>query len=186
MTSGRFKRLAQRLRVPLGFVIAPLFLVVAEPTWGSLVTGVGVSLAGLGMRAWASGHLRKMTELTTSGPYAHTRNPLYFGTFLMVAGVSIAGGEWWLVVVAAGAYLAVYLPVMQAEVETMRALFPDTYDAWASEVPLFLPRLVRAGATSRARFDGGLYVRYREYRAALGLAAVFAVLVAKIVLRGEV
>jgi protein-S-isoprenylcysteine O-methyltransferase Ste14 len=187
MTLGRFRRLAQRLRVPLGFVIAPLFLFFAEPTWPTIGAGALIAAIGLLIRAWASGHLRKMAELTTSGPYAHTRNPLYFGTLLMVAGVSIAGGQWWLVVMAAGAYLLVYLPVMYAEVETMRTLFPETYDRWASEVPLFVPRLAPARIVSGsqpARFDSRLYVRYREYRAALGLAVVFAVLVAKVVLRG--
>jgi protein-S-isoprenylcysteine O-methyltransferase Ste14 len=186
MTAGRLKRLAQRLRVPLGFVIAPLFLVFAEPTWTSVAAGAAVAGVGLSMRAWASGHLRKMAELTTSGPYAYTRNPLYFGTLLMIAGVSIAGGEWWLVVMAAGAFLAVYVPVMVAEVETMRALFPQSYDEWAAEVPLFVPRLSPARSVSArpgARFDSSLYVRYREYRAALGLVAVLAVLVAKIVFR---
>ena len=103
----------------------------------------------------------------------------------MVAGASVAGGEWWLVVVYAGAFLAVYVPVMLAEVETMRALFPNAYDAWAAEVPLFFPRLGRRDRAPRGPgFDRRLYVRYREYRAVLGLAAVFAVLVAKLVFRG--
>jgi protein-S-isoprenylcysteine O-methyltransferase Ste14 len=189
MTAVRFKGLAQRLRVPLGFVLAPIFLVVAEPTWISIGFGAVVAALGLCIRAWASGHLRKMAELTTSGPYAHTRNPLYLGTLFMVAGVSIAGGRWWLVILAVGAYVLVYLPVMYAEVETMRALFPDAYDAWATSVPLFVPRLSAAPPVSgahHARFDRRLYVRYREYRAALGLVAVLAVLVAKIVLRGVV
>jgi len=187
MTAGSFKRLAQRIRVPLGFVVAPLFLIFAAPTWVTLLAGALVAAVGLSIRAWASGHLRKMAELTTSGPYAHTRNPLYFGTLLMVGGVSIAGGRLWLVVLAVGAYLLVYLPVMFAEVETMRALFPDSYDRWAAEVPLFIPRLLAAPSASgatRARFDNRLYIRYREYRAAVGLVAVFAVLAAKLAIQG--
>jgi hypothetical protein len=187
MTAGRLRRLAQRIRVPLGFVVAPLFLVFAEPTWLTFAGGAVVAAVGLCIRAWASGHLRKMAELTTSGPYAHTRNPLYLGTLLMVAGVAIAGGVWWLVVVAVGAFLLVYLPVMYAEVETMRTLFPESYDRWAADVPLFVPRFAPArtvSASAGIRFDNRLYIRYREYRAALGLAAVFAVLAAKIALQG--
>lgn len=180
MTATELKQLAQRLRVPLGFVLAPVFLFFARPTLGSIAAGAAISIAGVALRAWASGHLRKMKELTTSGPYAHTRNPLYLGTFLMVAGAAIAGGRWWLGVLFATAYLLIYIPVMLAEIDTMRALFPGDYERWAATVPLFLPRLTPASTAARAaRFDGRLYLQYREYRAALGLLAVFAFLVVK-------
>jgi hypothetical protein len=126
-----------------------------------------------------------MQELTTSGPYAHTRNPLYLGTFLMVAGAALAGGRWWLGVLFAAAYLLIYIPVMLAEVDTMRALFPGQYDRWAADVPLFLPRLRPAPvAGGKARFDSALYLKYREYRAALGVLAVFGFLFVKMALEG--
>lgn len=179
MTVDRLKRIAQRLRVPLGFVLAPTFVVFARPTPASIAIGASVALGGVAIRAWASGHLRKMAELTTSGPYAHTRNPLYLGTFLIVIGASLAGGVWWLALAVAAAYLLIYVPVMLAEVDTMRALFPGAYDAWAADVPMFVPRLTPRGASGR--FDTSLYLRYREYRALLGLAAFLAVLAVKMV-----
>ncbi len=182
MTAVRLRQIAQRLRVPLGFVLAPAFLIFARPSSSSIAIGAVVALVGLAVRAWASGHLRKMAELTTSGPYAYTRNPLYFGTFLIVIGASLAGGVWWLAAATAFAYLVVYVPVMLAEVDTMRALFPGSYDGYARTVPLFVPRLTawrgaRDGA--EARFDPSLYVRYREYRAPIGLLAFLAVLAVK-------
>lgn len=180
MTVVHLKQVAQRLRVPLGFAIAPAFLLFARPSPLSIACGAGVAAVGVAVRAWASGHLRKMAELTTSGPYAYTRNPLYLGTFLIVVGASLAGGVWWLAAAASAAYLVVYVPVMMAEVDTMRALFPGNYEAYARDVPLFVPRLTPKGA--RGRFDSALYLRYREYRAALGLLAFLAVLAAKMVL----
>ena len=185
MTALRLKQLMQRLRVPLGFVLVPVFLFFAEPTWTSMVAGAALAVVGITVRAWASGHLRKMAELTTSGPYAHTRNPLYLGTFLMVAGASLAAGTWWLVLLVVSLFLLVYVPVMLAEVDTMRALFPEQYDRWAAEVPLFLPRLMPWRASDRKNeFDPQLYLRYREYRAAMGVAGVLAVLVAKLMFKG--
>src|SRR6266542_2512731 len=92
-----FKKLAQRIRVPAGFVLAPLLLISARPTLASLMAGAFVALIGLAIRAWASGHLKKNQELTTSGPYAHTRNPLYLGTFLLGTGVAVGGGAPWFV-----------------------------------------------------------------------------------------
>jgi protein-S-isoprenylcysteine O-methyltransferase Ste14 len=171
----------QRLRVPLGFVTAAVFLSFAHPSWRSLLGGFPVALCGVAIRAWASGHLKKNAELAVSGPYAYTRNPLYLGSFILATGCAIAGGNWWSGLLLLGFFLAVYLPVMQAEAEHMMALFADSYPVWARNVPLFLPRLtpwqpeVRE-AQQNARFDHRLYLRYREYRALIGLLVVFALL----------
>src|SRR5262245_5493976 len=86
----------QRLRVPIGFVTAILFAVTSQPTWSTLAVGVPIALLGILIRGWASGHLRKNAELATGGPYAHTRNPLYFGSFVMAIGCAICGGNWFL------------------------------------------------------------------------------------------
>src|SRR5262245_52859196 len=79
----------QRWRVPLGFAAAIAFLVFSRPTWRSLAIGAPLATLGLVVRAWASGVLRKNQELTTSGPYAYTRNPLYAGSFLMLIGCAV-------------------------------------------------------------------------------------------------
>ena len=84
----------QRWRVPLGFLCAALFILFARPRPMTLAVGAGVSLLGLLLRAWASGHLRKNDALATSGPYAYTRNPLYLGSFIMGLGFTLASGRW--------------------------------------------------------------------------------------------
>ncbi|MEO6050192.1 MAG: isoprenylcysteine carboxylmethyltransferase family protein, partial [Pyrinomonadaceae bacterium] len=70
------KRLIQRIRVPLGFLFAIVFLVFAAPTVFSLAVGGVVAALGVVIRAWASGHIQKASVLAVSGPYAYTRNPL--------------------------------------------------------------------------------------------------------------
>jgi len=169
----------QRLRVPIGFVTAILFIVFSRPNWRSLAVGFPVALAGALIRAWASGHLRKNAELATSGPYAHTRNPLYFGSFVMAVGCAIAGGSWlmgaWLVL----CFLAVYWPVMQAEAAHMRTLFGDAYARWSAEVPLLLPRLTPYRGGQARGFDLNQYLRHREYRALIGLGIVLGMLIMK-------
>ena len=88
------KRTLQRIRVPLGFGFAVLFLVFAQPTLWSLVIGSGIAAIGVFIRAWASGHIRKAETLAVSGPYAYTRNPLYVGSFIMGVGFTSAAGVW--------------------------------------------------------------------------------------------
>jgi protein-S-isoprenylcysteine O-methyltransferase Ste14 len=166
----------QRLRVPLGFLTAIVFLLGSKPCLWSLLLGGPIAICGAGVRAWASGHLRKNAELTVSGPYAHTRNPLYFGSFLMALGCSVAGGSVALGVFLTIFFLLIYWPVMRAEAAHMQTLFGDDYRGWASSVPLFIPRPTPFTTANARAFDLQQYLRHREYRAAVGLAVVMLIL----------
>jgi len=174
-----WRALLQRIRVPLGFITAILFVVFSRPGWYLLMAGIPLALLGALIRAWASGHLRKNAELATSGPYAHTRNPLYFGSFVMAAGCAIAGGVWWLAVWLLLFFLLIYWPVMQAEAAYMRTLFGDAYTEWSANVPLFFPRLTPYRSGQMRSFDFGQYLRHREWRALIGLGIVIFILIMK-------
>jgi protein-S-isoprenylcysteine O-methyltransferase Ste14 len=166
--------------VPLGFLSAVLFILFARPRPATLLVGAGVSFVGLFLRAWGSGHLRKNDSLATSGPYAYTRNPLYLGSFVMGLGFTIASGRCPLAVLFIALFLGIYLPVMRVESATLTQLFGESFQDYANAVPLFVPRLTpyRKGQT-RIGFDRTLYMRYREYRAALGLLIAWGLLVFK-------
>ena len=172
------KRFVQRIRVPLAFVFAIVFMVFARPTAVTLAVGTGVAFLGLFIRAWASGHIRKARELAISGPYAYTRNPLYLGTFLMGAGFTVAGGVWWLALLFSGLYIGIYLPVMRVEMDDIRTIFGSEFDEYARNVPMLIPRITVWKQTD-TKFDFQLYLRYREYRAALGVLLAIGVLAAK-------
>jgi len=171
----------QRWRVPLGFVCAAVFLLLARPRALTLAAGGSVALLGLGLRAWASGHVRKNHELAISGPYAYTRNPLYLGSFIIGLGFTIAAGRWILAAIFLLLFVCIYVPVMRIESRTLSRLFAESYSDYARQVPMFLPRLTpyRTGDAERSRFDIGLYVRYREYQASLGLLVAWVLLALK-------
>ena len=171
----------QRWRVPLGFLCGALFILFARPTPKALLIGASVSLLGLAIRAWAAGHIRKNAQLATSGPYAFTRNPLYFGSFLLGLGFTIASGRLLLGLLFAALFLGIYLPVMRVEASTMAQLFGENYENYRRSVPLFFPRIMpfRQGESAANKFDGSLYLRYREYRAALGLVIAWSLLLIK-------
>lgn len=187
----RLQHLAQRIRVPAGLVLAPLLIIAARPTPMSLLIGALTAILGLMIRAWASGYLRKNMELTVTGPYAHTRNPLYLGTFIMGGGIAIASGAWWFAVLYITLYLLIYVPVMIAEAETLDQLFPGDYPDYSRKVPLFVPRpssyrAPAADITDNARrFAWPQYMRHREYRAAIGVAIALVLLAAKYLLTGH-
>ena len=170
----------QRWRVPFGFLCAVLFLLLARPRPTTLLIGAVVSLIGLLLRGWAAGHIRKNDALAKSGPYAYTRNPLYLGSFFLGLGFTIGSGRWFLGLLFAALFLGIYFPVMRVESRTMQQLFGDAYSNYAGAVPLFFPRFTayRTGEANM-RFDRSLYLRYREYEAALGLLIAWSLLVVK-------
>ena len=169
------KRTLQRIRIPLGFLFAVVFLVCAKPTLLTIAIGSGVALIGLAIRAWASGHIRKARVLAVTGPYAYTRNPLYFGTFFLGLGFTVASGVWWLAILFAALFIGIYLPVMSVEAEDIRRIFGQDFDEYSRNVPMFFPRFTQ-WKKSDENFDFGLYLQYREYRAAVGAGVAIAIL----------
>lgn len=165
-----------RLRVPAGFLLVAAFLYFADPNTRSLAIGVPVAFGGVLLRAWAAGHLEKNRQLAVSGPYGYLRNPLYLGTLITAAGFVLAARRWELGLIFAVVFGGVYLPVIELEEQHLRSLFPS-YDAYASRVPLLLPRWRRPG--NPRRFTPGLYMVNREYEAALGFLAGLGVLLWK-------
>ncbi len=166
------------MRVPLGFLFGIVFLIFARPEFVTLTVGGAIGAVGILIRAWASGHIRKNQNLAVSGPYAYTRNPLYLGSFILGLGFTIASGVWWLGLIFAVLFLGIYLPVMRVEAGDLIDIFGEDYKEYARRVPLFFPRLTRY-KTSDVKFDMDLYLRYREYRAALGLVFALSILALK-------
>ncbi|MFN0277108.1 MAG: methyltransferase family protein [Pyrinomonadaceae bacterium] len=172
------KRTIQRLRVPLGFLFAVVFLLFAKPTVISLAIGGGIAFIGLTIRAWASGHIKKASVLAVTGPYAYTRNPLYVGSFIMGVGFTVASNVWWLALLFIALFIGIYLPVMRVESGDIRQIFGEDFDEYEQNVPVFIPRLTpwkKAGG----KFDFGLYLQYREYRAFWGVIVAVGILAAK-------
>lgn len=170
-----YSEAAKRLRIPLGFVMGIAYVVFARPTWGSLALGGGIALLGLLVRGWASGHIEKNAQLATSGPYAHTRNPLYFGSFLVAAGFAVAA-HWSLLVAVVAFFGLVYYPTMQREIANIHGRFPAAYSTYARNVPLFFPRGTpwRGDPGSTNGFRWTLYMRHGEWKA--GLTYVLAMI----------
>jgi protein-S-isoprenylcysteine O-methyltransferase Ste14 len=183
---NRWSTLARRIRVPLGFVFAALYLWLARPSWRSIGAGVIIVVPGLLLRAAASGRVQKSLELTTTGPYAYSRNPLYLGTLIMAIGFVVAAWNAWIAIAAGLIFIFIYFPVMRWEEDYLRAHFPE-FAIYAQNVPRFLPRLNawrNAAAASGAEnpgFSRELYFQHREYNSVLGAVAVAAGLLLKLV-----
>lgn len=176
-----WSRVARRIRVPLGFIFAALYLWLAQPRWYSLVAGGAITAMGLSLRALASGHVRKNAALTTTGPYAYTRNPLYVGSLIIALGFAVAARSLWVVLTIVVLFVAIYIPVVRSEEKFLRAQFPE-YDDYARRVPRFFIRF-RNLPDAGGSFSRALYLQHREYNAIVGAALMMAALVAKLLWR---
>ncbi|MEI9968093.1 MAG: isoprenylcysteine carboxylmethyltransferase family protein [Terracidiphilus sp.] len=191
-SSGQWswQRIARRIRVPLGFLTAIVFLIeVARrpPHPAAIAWSLALVLPGLALRAAASGTVKKNRELAVTGPYAYTRNPLYLGSTLIAAGFALALLSWPVALLLAAGFAAIYIPVIASEERFLRATFPE-FESYCRSVPRFIPRLTAArmpresgqAAVSEpvtdAATDGfsfGLYLKHREYNSALGAALLY-------------
>ena len=168
-----------RWRVRLGYPVSAFVLLLARPSPRSILAGAAVGTIGLWVRARAAGHLRKQEVLTITGPYAYTRNPLYFGSFIVSIGAAIAARSWPSALVLFGYFAVFYSFVMRREERELYQHHGDAFREYARAVPLFLPRLTPAKLSfaSDASFSFAQYNRNREYRAAIGFLLLLLVLV---------
>ncbi|HET7695596.1 MAG TPA: isoprenylcysteine carboxylmethyltransferase family protein [Vicinamibacterales bacterium] len=170
--SPRITEALARRRVPLGYALALLAFWLADPTPRSLAIGAALAAAGEALRIWAAGHLEKGREVTTSGPYAFTRHPLYAGSAVMGAGFAVASNS-----IAAAAVVIAYLAAtitaaIRSEEAHLTDKFGERYPAYRQG----------AAAPEPRRFSAARAVRNREYRALLGVLGTFALLAAKLFL----
>ncbi|MGD0914364.1 MAG: isoprenylcysteine carboxylmethyltransferase family protein [Terracidiphilus sp.] len=186
----RWKRVSRRIRVPLGFIAAIIYLFELwrrAPRPGAIAWSLALVLPGLWLRAYAAGYVKKNRELTVTGPYAHTRNPLYVGSTLIAAGFAVALMSWPMALVLAGGFALIYIPVIASEEQFLRTTFAG-FDDYCRLVPRLIPRLTAARVArppedvsgagqhdpgSKPGFSLKLYLKHREYNAAIGAALLY-------------
>jgi protein-S-isoprenylcysteine O-methyltransferase Ste14 len=180
---ARWQKVARRIRVPLGFLTAALYLFELwqrAPQPAAVAWSLALVLPGLWLRGYAAGYVKKNRELTQTGPYAHTRNPLYLGSMLMAAGFAVALLSWPVALVLAVGFAVIYIPVIASEERFLRGAFPG-FDDYCRRVPRLIPRLTPAQpqgpqAVTKATagsFSFSLYLKHREYNAAIGAALLY-------------
>lgn len=164
-------------RVRLGYLLGVAALLSARPTPQAILIGFVIGIIGLAIRAYAAGVLHKQEILTMTGPYAYTRNPLYFGSSFLAAGAAIAMHSWWAAGIVVVYFAMVYTLVMRREEIELRTKHGAAFDEYAKAVPLFIPQLVAAkAANGPGGFSIAQYKKNHEYQAAVGFFLLLVVL----------
>jgi len=160
----------RRGAVPFAFAALLLFWFQrAEPGWG----GVLLVCAGEGLRLWAAGHLRKDQVLTTGGPYAFVRNPLYIGSLIIATGFTLMLRSFLLLVPLLCGFVLAYRAETRREEKVLRQKFGSAFDQYRGAVPAWIPRPSRYPQASWEPFRWSRVLRNREYNSVLGILLLF-------------
>lgn len=176
-----------KTRIVSAWLFAALLVLSARqyPSW----PGILLCFLGASIRFWASGCLRKDSRPAVGGPYAHVRNPLYLGTYVMAIGTAVSIRQGWLVALVTIAFGAVYHFIILDEETKLKKLFGEPYQAYLRLVPRFFPRLLPVSgkvlaevnpAVAEHRFSYGIAMRNKAWEAYYSFAALigFVALVA--------
>ncbi len=138
--AARLKRVTLKT-VPIYLVIL-LLLIFARPSASWFAPGLVLVILGEALRVWAAGHLKKTRVLTTSGPYAYVKNPLYLGTLLILIGFSLMARNLYILAAGILIFFIYYAPFKKKrEGDRLRDHFGQAWLEYDRAVPDYFPKL---------------------------------------------
>ena len=176
-SSKKYNKTLGRMRLATIYVMVAGLIVLARPTPLSVSLGFPFVFAGETIRFWAAGHLRKTVELITSGPYRHTRNPLYLGRLLIFSGLCIMAQMPYLanlavLVVGWIIFFGYYLRRKErVEPERLRQTHGEAYERYFRAVPALFPSLSPYPEGASIGWASERMLRNREHWMVIGMLA---------------
>ena len=138
------------LPIPLGIIA----LVLAPRAFDLRLVYAGALciIAGEALRLWAVRHIgvvsrtrtTRLGPLVTSGPYAHTRNPLYVGNWLLWTGFALGSSLQWMVPLSWAVFAMQHAAVVQWEEHMLAQRYPASYRRYAGAVSRWWPSLAQS------------------------------------------
>ncbi|HTY45237.1 MAG TPA: isoprenylcysteine carboxylmethyltransferase family protein [Patescibacteria group bacterium] len=108
--------------------------------------GIGLILTGqllrVSSRGYKSERSRQGGALIVDGPYSLVRNPMYLGIVLIGLGIVLALFNWWVALVFAVFFVAVYVRLIIAEEKKLLDCFGEEYLRYQKKTPRLFPRHV--------------------------------------------
>lgn len=181
LPKNRFEQIADFLvvqRVTISLIVFSLLLVKdlatgAKPhdTWNLhdpvALGGMALVLAGLAIRSWAAGVIKKTKVLATSGPYRMCRHPLYLGSLLMMLGFCILVSNLFDACIVFGPVLVIYILTMRREERRLAERHGEAWTQYAASAPRLVPYRLFTELFSILRTEWSLsqWLNNREYNA---------------------
>ena len=156
------------------------------------VIGIVVLLKGVLLRMSARGHKKaksaKSKALVVTGPYSITRNPMYFGSFMIGAGYLFMVWPWWTLPIFAGIFYFRFKQEVEKEEKLLSEAFGDEYKEYCERVPRVIPDLKKVYKMKLSEiFDPNEAFSTKEKRGLIGcvLLGVFLEVLQESVIFGQ-
>jgi len=144
---------------------------LARPSPLSFSIGAVMIVSGELLRIWAAGHLQKNEALTTTGPYAYVKNPLYVGSLLIMLGFGVMARNIWLLAVGVAVFAVYYAPYKKRrEGDRLRERFGRRWVDYDAAVPDYLPSLRPYPKRGKERWRSWLVIDNSEHSTAVAVA----------------
>ena len=131
-------------RQSIGIILVSIFCFETSPDsifpYASYIA-ISLIFLGLATRMFASGFVLKNKELSTTGPYAFMRHPLYTGNIMILIGLCLINGFLWSFISAFIFFWFYYPTAIEYEDRKLKSLFPDAWEEWASITPALMPKM---------------------------------------------
>ncbi|MHB8482357.1 MAG: methyltransferase family protein [Nitrospiria bacterium] len=168
----KFNQLIGHYRTFISLLLAIVILVFAKPTLYSIAWGLPFIIMGEFIRTWSAGCINKEYEqLTTWGPYAYTRNPLYIGNFLLGLGFVMMGNQWITIVLFLVIFFLIYRATIMDEEKSLFKVFGESFSEYKKSVPRFFPRF-SSHTNEKQNFYWKRVIKHREYKAWMGILGI--------------
>jgi protein-S-isoprenylcysteine O-methyltransferase Ste14 len=166
-----------RYRSFVGMVALVAVLYLSTPSAVSIGIGFFFIVFGMAFRAWSAGYIFKNEELATSGPYELTRNPLYFGSFLLGVGIAVGGNNIYSYLIFVVYYFSFFPFLMYIEHKRLKKKFGKKYEDWYKKSNTFFPKIKKV---KKFNFNISYYMKNKEYKGLYFSFFVIAVYILKV------
>jgi protein-S-isoprenylcysteine O-methyltransferase Ste14 len=166
-----------KYRSTCGSIGLLIILYISTPNAESVSLGFLFILAGMFFRAWSAGYINKNDRLAKDGPYSLTRNPLYFGNFLMGLGFAISGNCLFCYLIFFVYFLIFFPFLMIFEHRYLKEKFGKEYIDWYKNSNSFFPKIKKL---KKGNFNISLYIKNKEYRVIFFSLLVVVIFILKV------
>ena len=153
-----------RLRFAILYPLAVYIAFFSNSTDKSIRMGLWFIVPGLLLRLWANGYAVKTERLTTCGPYAFVRHPLYLGTALIFSGFMLMLRVYLVGILSLLVLSVIYYKTINKEEKMLQERFKDAYIDYKHKVPALIPTHYPYGKGEKWRFSLERLLKSKEHK----------------------
>jgi len=146
-------RFHEASRQGFGFILVLVCAFCTVPGESRVIAGFVLAAMGQAWRIYAAGVIYKNKQLATTGAYSVVRHPLYLGNFLILAGFTLACGNWMVVALVAFFLLFYYPAAIRYEDYKLENIFGDDWRAWSGDIPAMFPTRLKWQSNAEAEWN---------------------------------